>query len=52
MSDLDLHEMSQQLKILYAMLFELIEKKFYGSFTIKFENGKIIICKKEETIKL
>jgi len=31
---------------------ELIIKKFYGSLMIKFESGKIVYVKKEETIKL
>lgn len=30
----------------------LINDKFYGSLLIKFEGGKIVICKKEETIRL
>ena len=36
---------------LIDMLEALIDTKFYGSITIKFENGKIVIVKKEETIK-
>lgn len=31
---------------------ELILTNFYGSLEIKFESGKIVHCKKEESIKL
>jgi hypothetical protein len=31
---------------------DLISKRFYGSLLIKFESGKIVYLKKEETIKL
>jgi hypothetical protein len=30
----------------------LIEAKFYGKVTINFQNGKIVNCVKEESIKL
>jgi len=30
----------------------LIQRKFYGELLIKFEAGKIIICKKVESIKV
>lgn len=34
------------------MVSELMNKKFYGSLEIKFENGKIVHCKKTESIKI
>lgn len=42
----------ETLKKLFEIIKHLIETKFYGSFTIKFENGKVIQCKKDESIKL
>lgn len=30
---------------------ELAERCFYGSLTLKFEAGKVVILKKEETLK-
>ncbi len=30
---------------------ELAERRFYGSLTLKFEAGKVVILKKEETLK-
>ncbi|MCF6147285.1 MAG: DUF2292 domain-containing protein [Candidatus Kuenenia sp.] len=44
--------MIEILKKLNEILKHLMEKKFYGSFTIKFENGKIVHCEKNESIKL
>lgn len=35
-----------------ARIHVLSATQFYGSFEIKFENGKIINCKKTESIKL
>lgn len=37
---------------LIDLITDLIQKKFYGSLTIKFEGGHIIVLKKEESIKL
>lgn len=37
---------------LINLIKELITKKFYGSLLIKFESGKIVYIKKEQTIKL
>ena len=37
---------------LFEIVKELTEKKFYGSLLVKFEAGKIVIVKKEESIKL
>jgi len=31
---------------------ELMNKGFYGKITINFQNGKIVNCVKEESIKL
>ena len=42
----------EQLKILFEIIKVLMETKFYGSFTIKFEAGKIVKCDKNESIKL
>ena len=41
-----------QLEKLFRILQILVSEKFYGSIVIKFENGNIVICKKEENIKL
>ncbi len=43
--------MNDSLKKLTAILFDLCKNGFYGSFTIKFEHGKIVNCIKEESIK-
>jgi hypothetical protein len=34
-----------------ALLRQLSKERFFGALTIKFESGKIVILKKEETIK-
>jgi len=39
--------MKQTIKIMH----DLIARKFYGKLTISFENGKIVLIRKEETIK-
>ena len=44
--------MLETLKKLYELIKGLIENRFYGSLEIKFESGKIVHCKKEESIKL
>jgi len=46
------YKMLDTLKKLIALINVLIDNKFYGSLEIKFEAGKIIVCKKEESIKL
>ena len=33
------------------LLRELAERRFYGSLTLKFEAGRIVIVRKEETLK-
>lgn len=35
-----------------ALLNLLIDSKFYGELLIKFESGKIVLCRKTENIKL
>ncbi len=35
-----------------ALLSECEEKKFYGELTIKYENGTIVVIRRQETIKL
>jgi hypothetical protein len=37
---------------LFKLIRELIENRFYGELVIKFEAGKITICKKTESIKI
>jgi hypothetical protein len=37
---------------LIKILTDLMDKKFYGKIVLTFQHGKIIIIKKEETIKL
>lgn len=44
-------EVKEQTNIAELIL-RLIENKFYGRLEIKFESGKIVHCKKEESIKL
>ena len=44
--------MLETLKKLLDLIKELCDKKFYGSLEIRFEAGKIVVCKKEESIKL
>ena len=34
------------------ILSDLIARKFYGKLTLHIENGKIVLIRKEETIKL
>jgi hypothetical protein len=34
-----------------ALIRRLASEHFYGSITIKFESGRVVILKKEETIK-
>ena len=37
---------------LLSLLNDLIATRFYGELLIKFESGKIVLCKKTENIKL
>jgi hypothetical protein len=34
-----------------ALIRQLAEKRFFGSLLLKFESGKVVLLKKEETIK-
>lgn len=34
-----------------ALIRRLATERFYGSITLKFEAGKVVVLKKEETIK-
>lgn len=40
------------LEKLFELEKELTESKFYGTLTIKWEAGRVVIVKKEESIKL
>lgn len=44
--------MIDTIKKLFELINSLMDNKFYGSLEIKFEAGKIVVCKKEESIKL
>jgi hypothetical protein len=35
----------------FALIRRLATERFYGSVTLKFEAGQVVILKKEETIK-
>jgi len=35
----------------FALIRRLASEHFYGSITLKFENGQVVVLKKEETIK-
>jgi len=36
---------------IFALFRQLAKEHFYGSVTLKFESGQVVILKKEETIK-
>lgn len=40
------------MKKLFDLIRELTDNRFYGELVIKFEAGKIIVCKKTESIKV
>ena len=44
--------MDDKLKKIAEMLFLLCRGNFYGKLTINFQNGKIVNCVKEESIKI
>ena len=44
--------MLETLKKVYSIIKNLIDNKFYGRIEIKFEAGKIVSLKKEESITL
>jgi len=35
----------------FALIRRLASERFYGSITLKFESGQVVVLKKEETIK-
>ena len=35
----------------FSLIRRLATERFYGSITLKFENGQVVVLKKEETIK-
>ncbi len=35
----------------FALIRRLATERFYGSITLKFEAGQVVVLKKEETIK-
>jgi hypothetical protein len=37
---------------LIDLIATLVAKGFYGTLEIRFENGKVVVCKKTESIKL
>ncbi len=41
-----------QISKLMVIIKELIVNGFYGSLLVKFENGKVVHIKKEESIKI
>jgi len=41
-----------QVEKLVTLLNEIVRLQFYGELVVKFEEGRIIYCKKTETIKL
>ncbi len=40
------------MQVLRRMLEDLSQRRFYGSVTLKFEAGKVVYVRKEETLKL
>jgi len=40
------------MKKFFDLIRELTDNKFYGELTVKFEAGKIVVCKKTESIKV
>jgi hypothetical protein len=35
----------------FSLIRRLASERFYGSLTLKFESGQVVVLKKEETIK-
>lgn len=42
----------ENFKKVIDLLGNLLDNKFYGKLEIKFEAGNIVLCKKEENLKL
>lgn len=36
----------------FEIIEQLVNGKFYGSFTVKFQNGEVVQCEKVESIKV
>lgn len=51
-SVLKLYEVNDQYMRLAHLIAELMKGGYYGSLEVKFEAGKITICKKIESIKI
>lgn len=45
-------EVNCELKDFVALVEDLREKEFWGELLVKFKEGKIIVCKKTESIRL
>lgn len=43
---------SNQLEEIYAILMEFVSTKVYGSLTVKFENGEVVILEELKKRKL
>lgn len=46
------YEMNEQYMKLAHLIAELMQKNYYGSLDVKFEAGKITVCKKTESIRI
>lgn len=42
----------EKVKKIITLILECQKQKFYGDLTIKFEGGKIVLVKKNQTIKV
>lgn len=40
------------MKKLFEVIRDLTDNRFYGELLIKFEAGKIVVCKKTESLKV
>lgn len=49
---MEAYKVNEQYVRLVALLSELMRGQYYGSLDIRFENGKITVCKKTESIKI
>jgi len=49
---MDFMALTDELNKLLRLIMDLVEKKFYGTFEVKFEHGLIVNVKKIENIKL
>jgi hypothetical protein len=44
--------MIDRMEKLIQLIKELVREKFYGELVIKFECGQIVLCRKNESIKI